>query len=216
MSFLWRVTRFNLRNRLRSLVMMEPRVELLLLHLKRSQLRWFGHLVRTFQCPLDGHPKEDSRLDRKIISLDWLGPRCLLDKTTAGGWGEGPLVISTQASAWSQMKQNMQMRGTKELLQLYPRQYPSECGGLVAFTTQWGIYTCLVSLSFFLLQFVVSSVITFLNFFIGLAMMSTAGSFIIGNVSHRAVKQRSPTTGPGPVPVRRSFCTGPQRMNNRD
>ena len=46
-SFLHRVAGLSLRDRVRSLNIWERlRVELLLLHVERSLLRWFGHLVR--------------------------------------------------------------------------------------------------------------------------------------------------------------------------
>uniref|UniRef100_A0A669BJZ3 Reverse transcriptase domain-containing protein n=1 Tax=Oreochromis niloticus TaxID=8128 RepID=A0A669BJZ3_ORENI len=47
MSFLRRVAGLSLRDRVRSLAIREGlRVEPLLLHIERSQLRWFGHLTR--------------------------------------------------------------------------------------------------------------------------------------------------------------------------
>ena len=47
MSFLCRVSGLSLRDRVRSLDIRERlRVEPLLLCIERSQLRWFGHLVR--------------------------------------------------------------------------------------------------------------------------------------------------------------------------
>ena len=47
MSFLRRVAGLRLRDRVRSSDIQERlRVEPLLLHMERSQLRWFGHLVR--------------------------------------------------------------------------------------------------------------------------------------------------------------------------
>lgn len=47
MGFLQSVTEVSLRDRVRSLVILErPRVELLLLCVEKSQLRWFGHLIR--------------------------------------------------------------------------------------------------------------------------------------------------------------------------
>ncbi len=47
MSFLCRAAGLSLRDRVTSSNMWEDlRVESLLLHVQRSQLRWFGHLVR--------------------------------------------------------------------------------------------------------------------------------------------------------------------------
>ena len=47
MGFLRRVAGFSLRDRVRSSVIREGLgVQPLLLHVERSQLRWFGHLVR--------------------------------------------------------------------------------------------------------------------------------------------------------------------------
>ena len=56
MSFLRRVAGVSLRDRVRSSVIRERLgVEPLLLHLERSQLRWFGHLVR---MPPERLPRE--------------------------------------------------------------------------------------------------------------------------------------------------------------
>ena len=56
MSFLRRVADVSLRDRVRSAVTREGLgVEPLLLRLERSQLRWFGHLVR---MPLERLPRE--------------------------------------------------------------------------------------------------------------------------------------------------------------
>ncbi|TWW71235.1 hypothetical protein D4764_17G0007180 [Takifugu flavidus] len=47
MSFLRRVAGLSLRDRVRgSVIQEEPGVELLLLRVERSQMRWLGHLVR--------------------------------------------------------------------------------------------------------------------------------------------------------------------------
>ena len=55
MSFLRRVAGLSLRDRVRSSVILERlRVEPLLLHIERSQLRWFGHLVRMSPGRLPG------------------------------------------------------------------------------------------------------------------------------------------------------------------
>ncbi len=56
MSFVRRVTGLSLRDRVRSSdIRRELRVELLLLHVERSQVRWFEHLVR---MPPGHHPLE--------------------------------------------------------------------------------------------------------------------------------------------------------------
>ena len=66
MSFLRRVAGISLRDRVRSSVIRERLgVEPLLLHLERSQLRWFGHLVRM--------PPE--RLPREVLAACPLGKR---------------------------------------------------------------------------------------------------------------------------------------------
>ena len=75
MSFLRRVAGLSLRDRVRSLDIRERlRVEPLLLRIERSQLRWFGHLVR---MPPGRLPEEVFRPcpghAGKIISLGWLG-----------------------------------------------------------------------------------------------------------------------------------------------
>ncbi len=76
MSFLCTVARLSLRDRVRSSdILEELRVEPLLLHVERSQLRWFRHLVRIppeclpgevfWACPTRRRPRAE------IISLVW-------------------------------------------------------------------------------------------------------------------------------------------------
>lgn len=60
MSFLRRMTGLSFRDRMRSLDICEKlRVELLLLHMERSQLRWFGYL---FRIPPGRLPEEGDAL----------------------------------------------------------------------------------------------------------------------------------------------------------
>jgi len=55
MSFRRRVSGLNLRDRVRiSHIQEELGVDPLLLHIERSQLRWFGYLIRQTQNPLEG------------------------------------------------------------------------------------------------------------------------------------------------------------------
>lgn len=83
MSFLHREVGRSLRVRVKSSVTQEELgVELLLLHIKRSQLRWFGHLYRmmspgrlpreVFQAS-GGHSKEDPGHAGVTMSLGWPG-----------------------------------------------------------------------------------------------------------------------------------------------
>ena len=83
MSFLRRVAGVSLRDRVRSSVTRERLgVEPLLLRLERSQLRWFGHLVRmpperlpigrsSVHVPLGGDPGADQGADGGITSTLW-------------------------------------------------------------------------------------------------------------------------------------------------
>ena len=84
MSFLRRVAGLSLRDRVRSSVIREEiRVEPLLLHIERSQLRWLGHLVRSLldaslvRCsghvPPGGGPGEDPGHAGGTMSLGWPG-----------------------------------------------------------------------------------------------------------------------------------------------
>ena len=84
MSFVRRVAGFSLRDRVRSLVIREELgLEPLLLCLERSQLRWFGHLVRmpigAFLGRCSRHDQwggdlgEDPGLGGEIISQHWPG-----------------------------------------------------------------------------------------------------------------------------------------------
>jgi len=85
MSFLRRVAGLSLRDRVRSSdIRRKLGVELLLLRVERSQLRWFGHLIRTpgqTQNPLEG-----------LYISSCLGtPRDPPGGTGECGWGEGCL-----------------------------------------------------------------------------------------------------------------------------
>ncbi|KAF7642406.1 hypothetical protein LDENG_00258420 [Lucifuga dentata] len=84
MRFLCRVSGLTLRDRVRSSDIQEGlRVELLLLHIERSQLRWFGHLIRippgrlpreVFQaCPTGKRPQGRPRTHWRdyISQLAW-------------------------------------------------------------------------------------------------------------------------------------------------
>ncbi|KAJ8015855.1 hypothetical protein DPEC_G00000750 [Dallia pectoralis] len=84
MGFLRKVAGLSLRDRVRSSVIREELgVEPLLLCIERSQLRWFGHLVRmppgrlpreVFQArPAGRRPREDPGLGGEIISPHWPG-----------------------------------------------------------------------------------------------------------------------------------------------
>ena len=75
MCFLRRVSGISLRDRVRSSVICEGLgVEPLLLCVERSQLRWFGHLVRIPpHDQLGGDHGEDPGLGGEIISLLWPG-----------------------------------------------------------------------------------------------------------------------------------------------
>ncbi|TWW74533.1 hypothetical protein D4764_14G0005360 [Takifugu flavidus] len=75
MSFLSRVAGLSLRDRVRcSAIREELRVEPLLLHIKRSQMRWLGHLVRMLLGHLPvGGPQEDPGHVGETMSLDWSG-----------------------------------------------------------------------------------------------------------------------------------------------
>ncbi|KAI3356411.1 hypothetical protein L3Q82_017208 [Scortum barcoo] len=77
-------------------------VEPLLLHIKRSQLRWLGHLFRmppghlpmvVFQaCPTGRRPRGRPR----TMSLSWPGNA---SESPRSVWGEGSLGISAQTAA---------------------------------------------------------------------------------------------------------------------
>ena len=77
MSFLRRVAGISLRDRVRSSITRERLgVEPLLLHLERSQLRWFGHLVRMPPSGFLGRssmyvPLEETRWKDYISKLAW-------------------------------------------------------------------------------------------------------------------------------------------------
>jgi len=76
MSSLCRVAGLSLRDRVRSSdIRRELGVEPLVLRVERSQLRWFGHLIRIppFRGFLGGDPGEDPEPAGGIIYLVWPG-----------------------------------------------------------------------------------------------------------------------------------------------
>lgn len=74
MSLLCRVAGLSIRDRGRSLdIPEELRVELLFLCVERSQLRWFGHLVKMPPVRHPDGPGADPGHDGAIISPGWLG-----------------------------------------------------------------------------------------------------------------------------------------------
>ncbi|KAK3508832.1 hypothetical protein QTP70_009600 [Hemibagrus guttatus] len=89
MSFLRRVAGRSLRDRARSSVTREElRVEPLLLHIERGQLRWFGHL---FQMPPGRLPGEETQdtLERLCLSAGLGMPRGPSGRAGGSVWGEG-------------------------------------------------------------------------------------------------------------------------------
>ena len=109
MSFSHRVTELFLRDRLRNSIIWERlRVESLILHIKRSQLRWFGRLVT---MPPDaslerwfGHVQqgEDQEADPghagKTTSLGCPGNP--LVSSWKSSWGERGLGLSASSRGW--------------------------------------------------------------------------------------------------------------------
>ncbi|TWW78153.1 hypothetical protein D4764_11G0002740 [Takifugu flavidus] len=74
MSFLRRVVRLSLRDRVRSSAIRKKLgVEPLLLRIEGSQMRWLGHLVRMHPGRLPGDPREDPGHVGETMSLDWSG-----------------------------------------------------------------------------------------------------------------------------------------------
>ena len=88
---------------LRGSVMQERlRVESLLLHIERSQLRWFGHLL-TFSYGgviqlEEGHETDPENTRDYISLLSWHSPWCPLTIAGGGSWGEGGLDLSAEAA----------------------------------------------------------------------------------------------------------------------
>ena len=70
MSFLHRVAGFSLRDRVRSSDIRERlRIELLFLHIERSQFMWFRHqAVSLGRCFGHSHPEGDPRADQRLVS----------------------------------------------------------------------------------------------------------------------------------------------------
>jgi len=100
MSFLRRVAGLSLRDRVRSSdIRRELGVEPLLVHVERSQLRWFGHLIG--MPPLRGFPgtsnweetlgQTQNPLEGLYISSGLGTPRDPPGGTRECGWGEGSL-----------------------------------------------------------------------------------------------------------------------------
>ncbi|XP_061622105.1 furin (paired basic amino acid cleaving enzyme) a isoform X2 [Phyllopteryx taeniolatus] len=129
MSFFRRVSGLSLRDRVRSSVIREDiRVESLLLHIERSQMRWLGHLIRMppGHVPPGGDPGDDPGHAGETTSFGWPG-------NALGSPPEELDEVAGEREVWTSL-----------LKLLPPRPYPDKrhgtrCAGEVAAVANNGI-----------------------------------------------------------------------------